>query len=201
LFASRSNRLQYTVFALIDDPPAVNRITITSARAQAESAAILNDPDYITAVCVTRVGLARFEIDQEAAAGNPEVIFTQWHQDSDRRLVTQMQEYLLEMRQPRPDVSAAVMMRIEVAEDADDNFDRICVTYANAAVTVLYERVTALLTRIEAIPVGFTRGDVLGVANSAGTLFELAREADWQAMRGNLCEIERLEDPVASLEA
>jgi hypothetical protein len=201
LFASRPNRPQYTVLVFTEDPPAVNPITITSARAQAESADILNDPDYITAVCVTRMGLARFEIVQEAAAGNPEVIVTQWHQDSDRGLVTQMQEFLLEMCQPRSDVSAAVMMRIrEVAEDAEDNFDRICVTYANSAVTVLYRRVTALLTRIEAIPVGSARGNILDVANSAGALFELAREADWQAMRRHLCKIERLEGLVASCE-
>jgi hypothetical protein len=77
LFASRPNRPQYTVLVFTEDPPAVNPITITSARAQAESADILNDPDYITAVCVTRMGLARFEIVQEAAAGNPEVIVTQ----------------------------------------------------------------------------------------------------------------------------
>jgi hypothetical protein len=93
-------------------------------------------------------------------------------------------------------------MRIrEVAEDAEDDFDRICVTYANAAVTVLYARATAMLTRIGAIPVGSARGDILDVANSAGALFEIARGADWQAMRGHLCETERLEGLVASFEA
>jgi hypothetical protein len=105
------------------------------------------------------------------------------------------------MRQPRPDVSTATANRItDALEESEDAFDRVCVSYSDAARTVLIACTSSLVVRLDAIVPKSICERWDQIATSVRELPAAAENVKWQAMPGHLTELRRLIGELSSLE-